>query len=596
MPPLPPAMRGAIIGYLRACLDDRPAAPPAGTAPHGLWVTLYDRGQVVARGRGAGPSLASALQQAVAPLTALPLDARRRGRLKVDIERGRAPMITRLWPAFVFGVMPGQDGLIAVDGDAEAALLPDDLLSDELLRGHHPFGGVELDLGLDTHAVVDRLRQRLATPPASALRLYRVHTDGFVESATHDGRAFAVVAGVPQDAAVEVTPAALDQAAVRAGDYLLRHLLPDGSFDYEYDVADPAVRPGGYSLPRHAGAVYFLARLYRRAPTAPLKEGIQRALWFLVGQARAGGHCDSPTRACVGDEETADLGATALALVAVAEFQDATGDQTFASWAGRLARFLLFMQEDNGDFYHLYDIAHDRRDVTTKLLYYSGEAALALARWGRVAAQTDGDSPRFLHAAEHALHYLTVEAYAPLAGAFVYGEDHWTCQAAASLYDAVDAVDPAEGAGWAAFCDGFARFVGRMQVRPGDAVARSHPNFVGAYGFGPFLPPHTTPVGSRSESLLATIAMDDAMAVRANAGGHPAAAADWAQRAAELRGAVRDGMAFLLAHQLNADRAYLAADPDAVEGALQMSDVQRLIRIDTQQHCGSAMLSAARQL
>src|SRR5690606_7460370 len=89
-----------------------------------------------------------------------------------------------------------------------------------------------------------------------------------------------------------------------------------------------------------------------------------------------------------------------------------------------LAEWILYMQRPDGSFRHRYDVAAAQPDESAHLLYYSGEAALALARMHAVF----GDA-RYRDAAERALDDL-IGWYDFFAGGFFYGEDHWTCIAA----------------------------------------------------------------------------------------------------------------------------------------------------------------------
>src|SRR5581483_9734519 len=226
-------------------------------------------------------------------------------------------------------------------------------------------------------------------------------------------------------------------------------------------------------------------------------DGALRALAFLRKQIPAG--CDDPDRACVGgaDQTTVDIGATALALSAAAEYARATGDHQFDAWARRLANFVRFMQKPDGDFCHLYRADTRQRDTETKLLYFSGEGAFSLAKLAQIPSGPV--EPADADALDRALEYLTFTQYDFFAGKFFLGEDHWTCLAADAGWDLLP---DAHRRRYARFCDDFAGFLRRTQFRDGDGVVAGQPDFAGAYGFSPLLPPHATPVGSRSEAML----------------------------------------------------------------------------------------------
>jgi hypothetical protein len=126
------------------------------------------------------------------------------------------------------------------------------------------------------------------------------------------------------------------------------------------------------------------------------------------------------------------------------------------------------------------------------------------------------------------------------------------------------------------FCEGFARFLRRGEYLPGDGALVEQPDLLGAYGFTPLMPPHPTPVGSRSEAVVSTLRI-------ATLRGHTAeAAAERAQLLASFR--------FLVDHQVREEDGWLMPNPAAARGGFLMSDVKRVVRIDYVQHTCSAML------
>jgi hypothetical protein len=593
-PPLTVEERAAAMRFLRASLDgdDAATAPPgfgafAAAAPDPLRVTLFVAGEPAARVDGRGATLGAALAAAARALAAAPVDAatRARGRIKLDLARGRAPIVTRIAPLFALSIVPGVDGVGVEVGGDERRLWPDELLAGDLLAANVPFPAAEFEIGADTRAVVRRLADGIPVVEWRALskRFFRFGVESWIEPADPARRArdpaWRVVRGnVVDEAVIVVDPDHLRQAARAGGRYLLGQLADDGRFGYEYFTVGDQVSWGGsdYSLPRHAGGAYYLAQLYGVTHDPALLDGARRSIAYLA--ARSGGACDRPDRACIGDadSEHVDLGSTAMALLASAELLRVGGSDTGidVAWARRLANFLVFMQKPDGDFCHLYRPRSDERDTRTKLLYYSGEALFALAK----LLQAGVDDPRYVDALTRGLDHLTGAAYAYFAGQFFYGEDHWTCLAADAGWERLP---PARRLAYARFCDGFASFLARQQFTADDAIVAAQPDFLGAYGFSPLLPPHATPVGSRSEALLSIYAMDRRRGPEGAAGARAA------------RRQLLEGLGFLLRHQITDDAAYLMPAPDRARGGFLMSDVKRYVRIDFIQHACSAMLRAA---
>jgi hypothetical protein len=504
----------------------------------------------------------------------------RTGRIKIDVVLARAPIAAWPEPLFALSIVPGLDGIgVLVDG-REAYLMPDDLMLADALASSQPLAALDFELGAKKERIDELLARQLGLDDVAFGRArkkyFRFRTDGFIEAA--DGKSVLPVLrgntpGPP------LTKENLRAAAIAGGKYLLRHLYDDGRFGYEYTPSTDKDEAYGldYSLPRHAGGAYFLAQLFGATHDDAFRQGAERALGFLA--ARQPDACDRPARACVANRESrwADLGTTAMSLLAVVEYEAVTGDRARLPWARRLANFLLFMQKPDGDFCHVFDPISDRRDEKLKMLYYSGEATFALAKLSALVGRDDGDYARFVAALDRGLDYLSGKQYAFLAGQFYFGEDHWTCMAADAGWDALT---PAHRERYARFCDAFAAFLRRTQFTARDAIVGAQPDFLGAYGFSPFLPPHATPVGSRSETTLSTYLMQKRRG-----------RADGDEGRATLE-QIRLGMQFLLTHQIRDDSAYLMANAEAARGGFLMSDVKRYVRIDFVQHSCSAMLRA----
>jgi hypothetical protein len=501
-------------------------------------------------------------------------------RIKGDVVMARAPIPSWPDPLFELAIVPGVDGIGVDVAGREAWLLPDDLMEADALAGHAPAPGLDFELGIKREVIDELLAKKLGLDEAGYARAhkryFRFRLDSFIESADRT-RILPVVRG--NTPGPRLSKEALLAGAVAGGRYLLRHLYDDGRFGYEYTPATDKDEAYGldYSLPRHAGATYFLSQVYGATHDAAFRDGARRALDFMA--QRQPDACGRPDRSCVvnRDMRWADLGAASMALLAVTEFESATGDRAQMPWARRLAAFVLYMQKPDGDFCHLFDSLADRRDEKTKLLYFSGEAAFSLAKLTKLVGPNDPEYARYAEALDRGLDYLTGKQYAHLAGQFFFGEDHWTCMAAEAGWDALP---PAHRDRYARFCDQFVAFLRRTQFKPTDAVAQAQPDFVGAYGFSPFLPPHATPVGSRSETTVSTYAMQ----LRRGIAGRDEGRATLEQ--------IRLGMQFLLDHQIRDDNAYLMANPEAARGGFLMSDVKRYVRVDFIQHSCSAMLRA----
>ena len=340
-----------------------------------------------------------------------------------------------------------------------------------------------------------------------------------------------------------------------------------GQFRYIYFPLTGNYQVGGYSLPRHAGTTYVLALLagmLKGNPLVPARQveefrrGAAMAIGYLADRVRRG-KCVGPDFRCVSLGRSTDLGSTALPVVAVMEYIRQTGDRRFESLGRKMANFLLFMQQPNGEFCHIYDVIKKERNCKTKLLYYSGEAALALA----MAYKVLGDRA-YLVAAEKALDYQTGPYVAPFTMKFLYGEDHWTAIAANEIWPHV------KKKAYARFSYGFAVYQQRQQFVPGETFD----DYVGGYGITPFFPPHLTPAGSRTEAAVAAYRLSVAR-------GEPRY---------DILNQIRLAFSYIIRHQVRPENSYMFVDPWMVDGAIRKSPVKYDVRIDYIQHTVSAMI------
>jgi len=508
-----------------------------------------DRTALVAIGRG--PSFAAAVAAAVDDLAGRSDAAARAGRLKIDL-------VAEIGPERRFGaggeaeLEPSLEGLWLPGPDL--MLLPEELMSRRLTAGG------DLQNGRLASYLAEGPR-RIATvdgDPGRSGEPYRVvRFDSFAEGG----------AGLPiqlyrgNDRAPNVSPEALLDAARAGGDYLVRHQLADGNFDYLYDPTADAVEPG-YNLLRHAGSCYALfelhgATLQRATGDGRFLEAGRRGIAALLAHVAgprpddAGAGADFDAIAEIGGGE-AKLGGAALAVLAMVEHQRVSGDDRWLAGAGRLARFLLHQQGADGRFASKYFYG-EPDDEEFESIYYPGEAILALARLHRL----DGD-PAWLAAARRGADYLIDGRDAGKATAEL-PHDHWLLMALAELDELTG--DPRYAAHGVRIAEAI---VGAQRTRS------PHPDWIGSY----YDPPRTTPTATRAEALVAM----DLPARRTGRDRRPIAEA-------LLRMA-----AFQRRCQLTAENALYLPRPDRAAGGFRRSLTDWEVRIDYVQHSVSSLL------
>jgi hypothetical protein len=586
------AERTQAIASLRAGLEAKPAVPcsvrqvGAGT----IAVTVWFQGRAAARVDATGADIGKAVDAAAqllrenATLRALePEELAGASRLQVDVVTGTSYLGHGHWLFDALAVQ-GVGDMMAINSGVEGIglewagkgylMLPHELVATKLLTTKRPSATMQdFAMGADLDKLARILTARAnQSGPIDRKKMFRFRTDTFVET---PGKApIQLYRGIPE--APRVSGKVLREHALDGGRFLVAHLAPNGRYIYEHDLASGAQtdpKSGSYSMPRHAGTTYFLAELYRIAKKDPtldvewLREPIERAFAHLA-ELMQGGRCakqlpDGTIIDCVLDrtERVAHLGSTALTVVALAEYQRATGDTRYLPTAKKLAAFLLYMQRDDGSFRHLYDSMKKQYDDKSMLLYYSGEAALALARMHEVTKD-----PVYARAAEKALDWL-VDWYDFFMGGFFYGEEHWTCIASEAAWPA------GKNPKWKDFCHGYGAFLRQQQSEVGD-----HPDqddFAGAYVFTPFLVPYNTPAGSRTEAMISAYLL-----------GKHHGTPD-----ADVLGQIRAALQYAVGQQIRPDNAFAVIGPGM--GGMPGSPIDRSVRIDFVQHVCSAFIRAS---
>ena len=577
------AERRAVMATLRAGLEDKPAVPCTVQGDGPVAVTVWQQGRAALRVDANDAALGKAIDSAAAQLRTHPMV---RGfsaedlatvRLQVDIISAPAPLGTNHWTVDKLAV-PGIGEMLAINPGVEGiglewagkrwVMLPHELVATKLLATKKPSKEMQdFAVGADLNKLARVLAARAnQSGPVDPSKMFRFRTDTFVEAA---GQApLRLYRGIPE--APKLTAKTLREFALDGGRFLVAHLAPNGRYIYEHDLATGAQtdpKSSTYSMPRHAGTTYFLAELYRITKEEWLREPIERAFAHLA-ELMANGRCartlpDGTQIDCVMDrtERIAHLGSTALTVVALAEYQRATGDTRYLPTAKKLAAFLLYMQRPDGSFRHLYNAQAKEYDDKSQLLYYSGESALALARMHVIT----GD-PVYATAANKALDWL-VDWYDFFSAGFFYGEEHWTCIAAEAAWPA------GKNPKWKDFCHGYGKFLRQSQAKLGDYPDQD--DLAGSYMFTPFLMPWNTPAGSRTEAMISAYLL----------GRHHGTPDD------DIAQQIRAALQYALGQQVRPENDFAVIGPG--RGGMPASPIDRNVRIDFVQHVCSAFIRAS---
>jgi hypothetical protein len=279
------------------------------------------------------------------------------------------------------------------------------------------------------------------------------------------------------------------RAVGRSVGYLVRACSPRGRFAYIVDAEFGGVSRS-YNIVRHAGAIHALATYNRYHADARALDTMTRAATFMrtVYMSRDA-HSNELVvwSKAVGFGTEADLGASALGLVALTEVARARPGSVPIGDLQSLARFVLSMQRPDGSFFSKFRAGLGLVSGGESL-YYPGEAALGL-----IDLYELDHSREWLDAAAKGLSYLAKSRQ----GAQRLPDDHWALIATAKLLPHYDrAASPASREELMQHARDICRAMLGEQVTTAD-----DPRLVGS-----FTPDgRTTPTATRLEGLLAAL-------------------------------------------------------------------------------------------
>ncbi len=512
---------------------------------HSVVLSLSRRQQTALVAPANGDSLHEALSEAAADLAqrATPEEIRW-GRLKVDL-------VQQIRPGQAFGA----DGLATIDRSREGLWLPEDdllLLPEELLSRRLVSSSGTL--------ARNRLRRYLAEGGRSGAMLgdqsgregstyHPVDFESFMEG--NDGLALRLYRG--NNRSPDISPDALLAASVAGGDYLLRHLKEDGWFNYIYEPKKDSYTDD-YNLLRHAGTCYSLVQLFGATADQRYLQAARKGLETLLETTSPPkpDHRSANFEAIVSPGKEAKLGGAALALLALVEYGQASGDSTFADRTQPLARFLRFQQGDDGRFESKY--FYGRPDAKPfESIYYPGEAILALTRLYRVDPRQE-----WLTTARRGADWLINVRDAGKETADL-PHDHWLLMGLNELHQLT---------GESLYLAHATRIA--QAIVEAQRIRSPQIDWVGSF----YDPPRSTPTATRAEGLVAMVAL----ASRADADIQP------------LLAALMRMAAFQLRTQLTPESALYLPRPDLALGGFRRSLTNWQVRIDYVQHNLSALL------
>lgn len=559
--PLTPLDKAYLLKLARHALysEGRPAGdvPPNCLRGAGreAFLSLYGPNGVSLRMRAAGSSLADSVAHAAVEARVDPAFVKsgfakaEDVRVKVDVLSGQDLIFPHPSLNLVLEMAPALDGLAARKGDAQGYVLPAEIIARQITGRTRLLEAACEDAGL----------------PADAWRslnteISRIRTISFMERRPGgaDGGYLEPYRAVPLVG--QLTPAALDAAALAAGKWLASTLDEDGSFASSYSPFDGQYERKVYSMGRHTEATLSLLQLCAKTKDPALIAAAQKAVAFLCKHIVP---ADAPGKfSFIHEDIHGKLGPAALATLALLERRAATGEKDHDADITQLGFFLCYMQKEDGSFYPIYEFKKRVKREDPAYRYYPGQALLAVVRLYR---QTKDEKllKVALNGAEHIIHQrdALLKRTEPL-------EDPWAAQALVELYLVAEDLSHAE------YCLNIAETIRLHQFgREGTAFL----DYVGGADQDTDTgnPPSVSVTAARLQAMNAAVSL----AVKMNT------ASDGYRRSAQ------DMARFVLQNQFTPENSYYIPHPGKVLGGFRSNFIEPKIELECVARALSALLA-----
>ena len=234
------------------------------------------------------------------------------------------------------------------------------------------------------------------------------------------------------------TPEKLRESIKEGIDYLVRTTDEEGKFAYIVNTDPDVPATDEYNIVRHAGTMYglgmYLERYTADAPAvrATLKRHgafLRKQIEPVPGEKGMLAIWSDPGVTGLQGPRRAELGSAALGLIGLSCVEREAPGSVPAEELSALAEFVLFMQHEDGSFHARYVPDQGGKIYVPQLLFYPGEAALALV----LLHEVDGN-PKWLEGAAQAIAFMSRQrdenGRPPL--------DHWMLLATARIWPHYD--------------------------------------------------------------------------------------------------------------------------------------------------------------
>jgi len=340
--------------------------------------------------------------------------------------------------------------------------------------------------------------------------------------------------------------------------YLLRVMDSKGKFTYIYDPIKDRSK-GGYNMLRHAGTIFSMLQYYEETGDEEVLKGAQRAIKYMLSKVKTF-RKNGEEMACLVEGDYVKLGGNGLAVLSLAKYMEATGDNRYMPLVKKMGEWMVSVQDESGRFFVHKQVFPEGEVSDFRSVYYPGEAIFALAVLGRL----DGEnSDKWLEAAERGARYI-IEIRDGKKQDIELPHDHWL------LYgmDELSRSGRDKEGIFLKHALRLARIISNAQYK--DSY---YPDWIGGFGKNP----RSTPAATRMEGIGAAYRM--------------AKRAGLEEEAKDILRTFRLGGGFLLRMQIGPSWAMHLKNPSRSIGGVRRSFSNFEIRIDYVQHNLSALLA-----
>ena len=196
-----------------------------------------------------------------------------------------------------------------------------------------------------------------------------------------------------------------------ASDYLVSQIKEDGTFVYGYHATKDKMLTG-YNNVRHAGTLWALINCYDKGASnsKEYKKAIDKATYYLTNNISK--KSDNIYHMSYSNNKLS-LGMDGLSLVALSEYTNKFGDNTYLDICKKIGNGIIDLQQEDGHFVHILKDQTYEVEKEFSTVYYDGEAILGLCKLYGLSRDE-----KYLDAAKKAFDYCIENNY------LTY-DDHW---------------------------------------------------------------------------------------------------------------------------------------------------------------------------